>query len=189
MNSENHDPESPLSGHSYDGIEEQDNPMPTWWLAGFGLTIIFASIYYIHYQFGGGPTLQQELAMAMAELEKNKASEPAPMETEESLTSVMSQASMISSGSTVFTAKCAMCHGTDLQGQIGPNLTDKHWLHGKGTRMDLVKIIRQGVPEKGMPNWENLLSKEELYAVAAFTFSKKGSNPPNAKAPQGELAE
>jgi cytochrome c oxidase cbb3-type subunit 3 len=45
------------------------------------------------------------------------------------------------------------------------------------------------VADKGMPTWGQILKKEDVYAVAAFILSKKGSNPPNAKAPQGELVK
>ena len=51
--------------HEYDGIVEHDNPLPTWWLWTFFLAIIFAFLYFIHYEFGGGETLQQELQVAM----------------------------------------------------------------------------------------------------------------------------
>ncbi len=66
---------------------------------------------------------------------------------------------------------------------------DSYWLHGKGTRVDLVNVVRKGVPDKGMPPWGQMMSKEELYAVSAFIFSKRNSNPENPKAPQGELVQ
>lgn len=174
--------------HEYDGIIEHDNPLPTWWLWTFFLTIIFAFLYFIHYEFAGGPTLKQELSVAMSQLEKEKAASEAasPMETEESLAAAFAKDGVVSAGQAVFASKCAACHGQELQGLIGPNLTDKFWIHGKGTRMDIVKVIRDGVPDKGMPPWGPVLKKEEVYSVAAFILSKKGSNPKGAKAPQGE---
>jgi len=178
--------------HEYDGIIEHDNPLPTWWLWSFFFTIIFSFMYFIHYQLGGGGlTLTEELKQAMAELEKTKASavSSSPMETEDSLKEAFGKDGVITLGAAQFTAKCASCHGQELQGLIGPNLTDKYWLHGKGSRMDVVKVIREGVPEKGMPPWGPVLKKDELYAVAAFILSKKGSNPAGAKEPQGDAVE
>ncbi|MGZ3774360.1 MAG: cbb3-type cytochrome c oxidase N-terminal domain-containing protein [Pseudobdellovibrionaceae bacterium] len=177
--------------HEYDGIIEHDNPLPMWWLWTFFLTIIFAFIYYIHYELGGGPTLKQELKTAMDELEKTKAKATvsAPMETEDSLTADFGKDGVVAMGAAQFTAKCSSCHGQNLEGLIGPNLTDKYWIHGKGTRMDIVKVIRDGVADKGMPPWGPVLKKEEVYAVAAYILSKKGSNPANAKAPQGDVVE
>ena len=37
------------TGHSWDGIEEFDNPMPRWWLWTFYATIFWGVIYTIMY--------------------------------------------------------------------------------------------------------------------------------------------
>lgn len=177
--------------HEYDGIIEHDNPLPMWWLWTFFGTIIFAFIYYVHYELAGGPTLKAELKDAMAEIEKTKAkvAVSSPMETEDSLAGEFGKDGVVALGAAQFATKCVSCHGQNLEGLIGPNLTDKFWINGKGTRMDIVNVIRNGVPDKGMPPWGPVLKKDELYAVAAFIISKKGSNPPGAKAPQGNPVE
>ena len=177
--------------HEYDGIIEHDNPMPMWWLWTFFLTIIFSFIYYIHYEVAGGPTLKDELKVAMQEIEniKSKAAATAPMETEESLQADFGKDGVLVLGAAQFNTKCASCHGQQLQGLVGPNLTDKFWIHGNGTRMDIVKVIREGVADKGMPPWGPVLKKDEIYAVAAYILSKKGSNPAGAKEPQGNPIE
>lgn len=178
--------------HEYDGIIEHDNPLPTWWLWTFFLTIIFSFLYFIHYSLGtSGPTLTDELNLAMAELEKSKAAAvaSAPMETENSLAEIFSKPEMISLGAGQFSAKCAACHGADLQGLIGPDLTDKFWMHGKGDRLAILKVIRDGVPEKGMPPWGPVMKRDEIYAVASFILSKKGSQPAGSKGPEGEAID
>ena len=176
-------------GHDYDGIYELDNPLPNWWLWTFFIAIIFSGIYYLHYEIGGGPTLTQELEVAMADIEKSKSSQPQVMETEESLTAAMGGEKMLALGAEQYAAKCAACHGAELQGMIGPNLVDKHWIHGKATKMDIVKVIREGVADKGMPPWGPVMKKEEIYALTAFIINKKGTTPAGAKAPQGEIVE
>lgn len=173
----------------YDGIVEHDNPMPTWWLWTFFLTIIFSFIYYIHYELAGGPTLQDELRIEMAQIEKSVASKPAPVETEESLAAVFASAEAIQLGAASYAQKCASCHGVELQGLIGPNLVDAYWIHGKATRMDILHWVRVGVPEKGMPPWGPVMKNEELHAVSAYIYSKKGSKPSQSKEAQGELIE
>lgn len=176
----------PLTDHDYDGIQEYDNPLPTWWLATFQLAIIFSFIYFIHYQFGGGLTLNQELDIAMKSIEKTAAQHaPTETETEDMLAAALKNPKGVEVGAAAFAAKCASCHGPELGGLIGPNLTDNFWLNGKGAAMDIATVIRKGVAEKGMPPWESLLSKEEVYGLTAYIISKKGSHPANPKAPQG----
>lgn len=178
-----------IEGHEYDGIKEYDNPLPRWWLIIFWGTIVFAAGYYAYYQLGSGPTLQQELEVAMANMPKPVAPVAAtPTESDEELTAAFASINL-ADGKAQYDGKCAACHGQELQGLIGPNLTDNYWLHGKGTPSDIVKVVRVGVADKGMPAWENMLKKEEIYAVTAYIISKKGSNPAGAKAPQGELVQ
>ncbi len=176
--------------HVYDDIVEHDNPLPTWWLTSFFICIAFAVFYYVRYEIAGGPTLKDELAVAMADLEK---SAPPPTaeasETEESLVQAFNAAGLVEKGATQFAQRCFPCHGNELQGLIGPDLTDKYWIHGKGTRLDIIKVVRDGIPDKGMPPWGPIMKKEEIYAVSAFILSKKGSNPKGSKGPQGEFVE
>lgn len=178
-----------LKNHEYDGIKEYDNPLPNWWLVTFFGTIIFAFIYWVHYEIAGGPTLDQELELAMADLKSRQGSVASKAESESDLEALMQDPSVALAGVAPYNGKCAACHGQELQGLIGPNLVDSYWIHGKGTRVDIVGMIRKGVPEKGMPPWQGMMKEEEIYAVAAYILSKKGSRPANAKAPQGEKVD
>lgn len=178
--------------HVYDDIVEHDNPLPTWWLWTFFLTIIFSFMYFIHYSLGtDAVTLNDELKIAMAELEKSKSASvaSAPMETEDSLKEIFAKPELLTVGAAQFSAKCAACHGAEMQGLIGPDLTDSYWIHGKATRLDILKLIREGVPEKGMPPWGPVMKREEIYALASFIMSKKGSHPAGSKGPQGDAVE
>jgi len=49
----------------------------------------------------------------------------------------------------------------------------------------IFKTIKYGVPEKGMISWEKTLTPKQTSDVSNFILSLQGSNPPNAKAPQG----
>lgn len=173
--------------HVYDGIVEQNNPMPRWWTILFCLCVGFSFLYWIHYEFGGGPSLATEYKVALenynAEVAKN--APPSGNETEESLMAVMSSEAFIHSGGTIFKEKCAMCHGENLEGKIGPNLTDNFWTTGDGSRVAVIHTIQKGSPAKGMPGWETILKSDEIKAVAAYVYSKIGSNPAQAKAPEG----
>jgi cytochrome c oxidase cbb3-type subunit 3 len=165
--------------HVYDDIVEHDNPLPNWWLVTFYGTIIFAFLYYIHYTFGGGPTLQQELVEKMKTIPTQSASSFNEGDLEKKFAAIAS----LDQGSVIFTAKCAACHGQKGEGLIGPNLTDKFWIHG-GMRADIVKVINEGVLDKGMPAWAASLKEEEIFAVSKFIFEMRNS-PIKGKEPQG----
>lgn len=90
-----------------------------------------------------------------------------------------------SSGEVMFKTHCASCHGKLGEGGIGPNLTDQYWLHGNEFS-DIVKSVRYGYPTKGMVPWLGTLSANEILEVASYTYTIRGTNPPNPKDPQGE---
>lgn len=178
-----------LTDHRYDDIQEYDNPMPGWWLATFYLTIIFSIIYYGYYQLGSGPTLQDEFkqdVQKIAEITKAQGGSSGPSTD---LNAAIAKPEVLAQGAQIYQGKCAACHAADLGGQIGPNLVDNYWIHGKGTPEDVYKVINEGVLDKGMPNWGAQLKSDELVAVTAFVISKKGSQPATPKAPQGELVQ
>ena len=172
-----------LTNHDYDGIREYDNPLPNWWLATFIGSVIFAFIYWLHYEFGGGPTLLAEFKEDMGKIQSQRPAEV--FDSEEELLKLSAQANIISSGKGIYLSKCASCHGIELQGIIGPNLVDEYWLHG-GKISDMTNTIRKGVLEKGMPAFETMIKADEIKSVAVYINSNRGSKPANSKAPQGE---
>lgn len=91
----------------------------------------------------------------------------------------------LTAGKTIFAANCATCHGQAGEGGIGPNMTDDYFLHGAGIT-NTINLIHNGVPAKGMISWRGILSEEQILQVASYILTLEGTNPPNAKAPQGE---
>lgn len=177
--------------HDYDGIQEYDNPLPRWWLLTFYGAIVFAFFYVGYYHFGPGPTPEATLEEDLAEIHaldaKAKAADPGP--TEEAMLAIFKDTQRREDGHKIFTEKCATCHGPDGGGLIGPNLTDDYWLHGRGTLVDILHVVSDGVLDKGMPPWKTMLKKEEVQSVVAYVKSLHGSHPANPKAPQGELVK
>lgn len=92
----------------------------------------------------------------------------------------------LAAGKDIFVKNCVQCHGQLGGGGIGPNLTDQYWLHGAGIN-NVLKTIKYGVPAKGMIAWRGFLTQEEIHQVASYVLTLEGTNPPNAKEPQGEL--
>lgn len=176
-----------LLDHNYDGIQEYDNPLPRWWLAIFWATIIFTPLYILYFHFGGGMLAQERYDQEMIAFYDKQAEELLALGEirEITLVDLMADPSMMNGGKKIFQAKCATCHGIFGEGGIGPNLTDDYWLHG-GQLMDVYRTVREGVPAKGMLAWDRQLRPAELMAVSAYVGTLLGTDPPNAKAAQGE---
>lgn len=179
-----------LLDHSYDGIEEYDNPLPRWWVMLFWVTIIATPLYILYFHFGPGMlSIERYDAQMLAFYDKQAQELLALGEvTESTLAGLMGDASMMNGGKKIFQSKCSPCHGMFAEGAIGPNLTDGHWIHGPQL-LDIYRTVREGVPEKGMVAWDRQLRPGELLAVSSYVGSLHGSNPPNAKTPQGTPAE
>lgn len=166
-----------LLDHEYDGIQEYDNPIPTWLAQLFFFTIVFGigyAIYYPSFWFYGGvskwsSTQQYDQQMEKEETRYAPLREAAQKKALEALASLSSDPATLSAGKEVFTARCAPCHGANGEGKIGPNLTDAEWLYG-GEAKDILESVRNGRP-KGMPAWKNDLKKEEVQNVTAFVIS------------------
>lgn len=104
-----------------------------------------------------------------------------------SYTALTDEASL-AAGKSIFQKNCVSCHGNAGQGGIGPNLTDDYWIHGAGID-NVVHIVKVGVPAKGMIAWQPILSEQEILQVSSYILTLRGTNPPNAKAPQGEKVD
>jgi len=176
--------------HAYDGIKELDNPTPAWFMGLFYVTIAFGIGYLVFYYVFDGPNQEQEYEqeMLMAENQRKAFLETQANSVDENSVEIDVSVETLSEGKAIFSQNCMACHGAAGEGGIGPNLTDDYWLHG-GTIKHVFKTIKYGVPDKGMIAWEQQLSPVQIAQVANYILSIHGTNPANAKAPQGELVE
>lgn len=87
---------------------------------------------------------------------------------------------MIVAGRSYFQGEgfCRTCHGSDARGGIGPNLTDRVWLHGRGSYPEIVARVLKGVPSDSSqtgvimpPRGGSGLTEEQVRAVAAYVWS------------------
>lgn len=180
-----------IEGHNYDGIQELDHPLPRWWVYLFYVTIVYAVIYFSYYEFFGGPSHQEQYQAAMTRIEKNSQAQPAKKVDikQVAITDLLNDPEALKMGEATFKQYCAACHGQKGEGVIGPNLTDKYWIHSKGDSKGIMSAILKGFPTKGMPPWGEIVPVEAQPKLAAYVISLGGTNPPNAKAAQGELIE
>jgi len=175
--------EDMLMDHEYDGIQEYDNPLPRWWVWIFWGSVVWSAGYYVVYHV----TQSAPGVLATYEADVKAAGANAPKAvaaTEEGLTKAMADGATVAAGKAVFAARCVACHADKGQGLVGPNLTDKHWIHGTGKLMDIHKTVAEGVAAKGMPAWEKQLTPTELTQVVSYVGTIRNKME-TGKAPEG----
>lgn len=174
--------------HDYDGIHELDNSMPPWLQYIFYFTIVFAIVYLWYYNLGGGPTQIDEYnaSMEKAKIEQAAYLAKAAANYDENTVVLSTDATVLSAGKNTFTQYCATCHGDNAEGKVGPNLTDDYWIHG-GKINDLFTTVKYGVQGKAMASWKDILTPKQIFEVTNYIKSLHGTNPPGAKAAEGNL--
>jgi cytochrome c oxidase cbb3-type subunit 3 len=177
--------------HDYDGIKELDNHLPPWWKYMFYMTVVFAVVYVLIYHvFGTLPLQAQEYENEIAFAEATKASlvaEGGGPSIDENNVVYSTDEAILANGAKVYAMNCVACHKEKGEGGIGPNLTDEYWVNNGGSISHIFTAVKYGFPSKGMISWEPLLSPQQMSDVASYVKSINGTNPPNAKDPQGEL--
>ena len=181
-----------LLEHNYDGIRELDNVLPPWWLYLFYFTIVIGVVYLFYYNIlgiGDSQAQEYEHEMQAAAAQKKALAAAAPAAESFTEMTILKDEASLEKGKKIYITNCAACHGQNGEGGIGPNMTDNYWLHGNSIQ-ELLKIINDGVPDKGMIPWKGNLTPKQMQEVASYILvSLHGTNPPNAKAPQGTLYE
>ncbi|KRP51666.1 cytochrome-c oxidase, cbb3-type subunit III [Pseudomonas poae] len=194
-------------GHSFDGIEEYDNPLPKWWFMLFIGTLVFALGYLALYPglgnwqgllpgyayldndrqtpFANGKTgwssvheWEKEMAQSQAKFGPIFATFAAmPIED------VARDPKALKMGARLFASNCSVCHGSDAKGAYGfPNLTDADWRWG-GTPDAIKASILKG-RQAVMPGWAAVIGEQGVADVAGFVLSNLDGRtlPENAKA-------
>jgi len=178
-----------LLNHNYDGIHELDNDLPPWWKYGFYVSIVFGVIYLGIYHGGNEEhtvSVREYIAQQEeAEIQRKEYLARIANLIDESNVETLTDENDLVAGQNMFTKNCRACHGSLGEGTASaPNLTDQYWLHGGGIK-DIFKTIKYGVPGKGMISWEKKFTPKQIQQIASYIRSIRGSNPPNAKEPQG----
>lgn len=178
-------PDPSVEVHTYDGIEEYDNPLPGWWKWLWAGTIVFSVCYFFVVTITGGqlsPVAAYDRA-ALAEL-KNAGGPLKPDAA--TLVRLMKDDDSMKAGAAIFATNCVACHNRDASGLIGPNLTDDYYIHVRKIE-DIADVVTKGRKSKTaeMPAWANRLSPNEIVQVSSFVASLRGKNLPG-KPPEGQ---
>ena len=179
MNDQTRDPL--LMDHDADGIQELDNNLPLWWVWLFYITIAFSVFYLVYYHVLKAGDLQvAEYDKARALGEKIKSEAIGKFEANLASLTPSQDPGVLGMGQQTFLTLCAPCHRADGGGLVGPNLCDDYWIHGPNFS-DNLKVIINGVPEKGMLTWKGVLTPSDIHSVASYIFTLRGTHPPNPK--------
>ncbi len=149
----------------FDGIRERQEGktrMPAGMTVLFVGLIVFGLCYlYLYSPHTTGWTQSGQYQRSMDALKAGIVTHEAK-EAESGL----SEAGLVNNGQAIYKAECAMCHGDDLQGGIGPDLRGPKFIYG-GTLADHIRVISNGTP-KGMPAFEKQLGTEKVRTVAHY---------------------
>lgn len=183
------------TGHSWDGIEEFDNPMPRWWLWTFYLTIIWGIGYVL--LFPAVPLVTRATpgllgfstrGAVAADIQRFEQAN-APIEARLAATDMNEIANdpelsnfARNAGAAIFRLNCAQCHGAGAAGARGfPNLLDNDWLWG-GSIDDIHTTVMHGIRNKTdpdarfsqMPAFGEILEPADIDAVANHVLAISG---------------
>lgn len=198
------------TGHSWDGIEEFNNPLPRWWLWTFYACIIWGIGYTIAYPAWPGIkgatagvlgwSTRANVAADLQSAEDKLAPINAKLEAAE-LTQISTDPELgpyaASAGSAVFKTWCAQCHGSGAAGAKGyPNLLDDDWLWG-GSVEDIHATVAHGIRNEdsddarysAMPAFgrDELLEAEEIDQVVNYVMSLSGEAQDASKVEAGAV--
>ena len=196
----------PTTGHSWDGIEEFDNPLPRWWLWTFYGSIVFAIVYSILYPAWPlvnaatpgllGYSTRAEVEKKIARFDEMNAPVEAKL-VEADLGAIPEDPELrnyaLNAGAAVFQTNCAPCHGSGAAGSKGyANLLDNAWLWG-GTIDAIHTTIQHGIrngqdPQarnSQMPAWGPILGEEGVAQVVQYVRRMSGQEADAALAEKG----
>lgn len=180
------------TGHSWDGIEELNTPLPRWWLWTLYLCIIWGILYTIAYPAWpmvsgatkgllGWSTRANVAAEITAHEGKNADLVTQLLATDMDVLPASADLNRyaVARGGAVFRANCSQCHGSGAAGAKGyPNLLDDDWLWG-GDMAEIEYTVRHGIRNEQdddarysqMPAFGEMLEKDEITAVVEHVVS------------------
>jgi len=177
----------PRPDNNFNRFNDLNNSLPERWKYSFYVSVLLAIVCLAYYQVCGSTSDHDEYKASQQKGKEQWQQYQSLMAAKvDENTVTMADAAGIEDGKTIFIANCAACHGVGGGGIVGPNLTDDYWLHG-GSLHDIFKSIKYGWPTMGMKPWKDDLTPLQIKNVGSYIQTLRGTNPPNPKAPQGDL--
>lgn len=209
MSNKQNKTEVETTGHSWDGIEEYNNPLPRWWLWTFYLCIIWGIGYTIAYpawpMLKGatagllGYSTRAEVASEIKTFDEMNAAidaELAAANVADVLPNTPLGDYATNMGAAVFRSNCSQCHGSGAAGAKGyPNLLDNDWLWG-GSVDEIAYTIQHGIRNETddahyseMPRFgaDEILEPEQIDQVVEYVLQISGAEFDAALANEGAV--
>lgn len=198
------------TGHSWDGIEEFNNPLPRWWLWVLYATIVWGIGYTIAYPAWPlissatpgllGASTRADVEVEIAAVDKANAAIKDKLVAAD-LNAIGADPELAGyaerAGAAVFRTNCAQCHGSGAAGFEGkgyPNLLDDDWLWG-GTMEDIHLTVTHGIRNttdadarySEMPKFgvDGILDETQIAQVAEHVLAISGQEHDAAMAAEG----
>jgi cytochrome c oxidase cbb3-type subunit 3 len=191
------------TGHTWDGIQELNTPLPRWWLFIFFATIVWAVIYMVlmpaipalpgtgmtNTPGARGHSDRALVAQEIRALNAERAAGAASL-VSASLSEIENDLSLqqfaLAMGESAFGDNCATCHGAGGRGAKGyPMLADDIWLWDgtlNGIETTLLHGIRHAedpdTRQSAMPAFgrDGLLSEKEIEDLVQYVLSLSGGS-------------
>ncbi|WP_372881080.1 cytochrome-c oxidase, cbb3-type subunit III [Psychromonas sp.] len=189
--------------HSFDGIQELNNPLPKWWAGLFWFTIIIGLVYSFAFptytaNWNGllDWTSAEKSITTLSESEKLAETSQSQYQREmnsadekygavfkqlaydqngnyKDLTLVAKDPEAIKVGQRLFLQNCAQCHGSDARGSTGFPNLTDNDWLYGGEAETIKQTLMHG-RQGVMPAWEEILGEQGIKEVTSYVLSLSG---------------
>jgi len=201
--------------HTFDGIQELNNPLPKWWVGLFWFTIVIALIYSIafpSYTANWNGLLNWSSAdkdvTNVSELEKRAETSHSQYQREidaadakygavfkklaydqsgayKDIDLIAKDSEAVKVGQRLFLQNCAQCHGSDARGGKGFPNLTDNDWLYGGEPLQIKETLMKG-RVAAMPAWKDILGEQGVKEVASYVLQLSGRRVNSLEAQAGK---
>ncbi len=158
--------------HDFDGITENRAQKPPAYFAVLFYGLILWGVIFMAYYLLSGWSSEGQFQERMTAHQEQLAAQRPPQPAAAPAVAAPEQAEEPAvEGGPLYAENCAMCHGAEGKGGIGPDLTASSYKYGRD-EAEVVHSISAGRPG-GMPGFGNRFSDAEIRGLVRYVLSLK----------------